>query len=95
MISGLSTGSDFATLRSLLVKNSVTAWIPESKINFYHGSTDLNVPPVQSELIVNSFSNLGVGQDKIRLISLPGTDHEFSLMPWGLKTINWFNELKK
>jgi len=95
MISDFNSGADFAQLRSLLVKNSVTAWLPTSKINFYHGSADLNVPPEQSLFIYNSFVNLGVGQDKIQLINLPGTDHEFSLLPWGLKTINWFNELKK
>jgi hypothetical protein len=95
MISDLSSGADFAQLRSLLVKNSVTAWQPGSKINFYHGSADLNVPPEQSFLIYNSFLSLGVGLDKIHLISLAGTDHESSLLPWGLKTINWFNELKK
>lgn len=95
MISDFSNGADFEQLRSLLVKNSVTAWLPESKINFYHGSADLNVPPIQSQLIYNSFQNLGVGQDKVQFISLPGTDHEFSLLPWGLKTITWFNELKK
>ncbi len=95
MIAGFSSGADFEQLRSLLTKNSVTAWVPTSKINFYHGSADLNVPPVQSQLIYNSFVNLGVGQDKIQLINLPDTDHEFSLLPWGLKTISWFNELKK
>jgi hypothetical protein len=95
MMLEFSGGADFAQLRSLLVKNSVTAWLPGSKISFYHGSADLNVPPEQSQLIYNSFVNLGVGPDKIQLISLPGTDHEFSLMPWGFKTINWFNELKK
>lgn len=95
MIADFSNGADFAQLRSLLSKNSVTAWLPESKINFYHGSADLNVPPVQSQLIYNSFMNLGVGQDKVQLINLPGTDHEFSLLPWGLKTITWFNEMKK
>ncbi|MDO9257895.1 MAG: lipase family protein [Bacteroidales bacterium] len=95
MITDLGSGIDFAQLRSLLVKNSVTAWQPTSKINFYHGSADLNVPPEQSQLIYNSFLDLGVGQDKIQLISLPGTDHETSLLPWGLKTINWFNEIKK
>jgi pimeloyl-ACP methyl ester carboxylesterase len=95
MISEFSSGADFAQLRALLTKNSVTAWLPTSKINFYHGSADLNVPPEQSQLIYNSFINLGVGQDKVQLINLPGTDHEFSLLPWGLKTINWFNELKK
>ncbi len=95
MISDFSNGADFAQLRSLLIKNSVTAWVPNSKINLYHGSADLNVPPEQSLLMYNSFVSLGVGQDKIQFISLPGTDHEYSLLPWGLKTINWFNELKK
>ncbi len=94
MITDFSSGADFAQLRSLLVKNSVTAWIPTSKIQFYHGSADLNVPPEQSVLMYNSFVNLGVGQDQVSFISLPGTGHEFSLLPWGLKTINWFNELK-
>jgi len=95
MITDFSDGADFAQLRSLLVKNSVAAWVPAAKINFYHGTTDLNVPPVQSQLIYDSFINIGVGQDKIQYITLPGTDHQFSLLPWGLKTINWFNELKK
>lgn len=95
MISGFGNGADFAQLRSLLIKNSVTAWQPTSKINFYHGSADLNVPPEQSLLMYNSFLNLGVGNDKVQFISLPGTDHESSLLPWGLKTINWFNEMKK
>lgn len=94
MITNFSSGADFAQLRSLLVKNSVMAWLPTSKINFYHGSADKNVPPEQSVMMYNSFVNLGVGQDKVQFISLPGTDHEFSLLPWGLKTINWFNELK-
>ncbi len=95
MISDFDTGADFAALRSLLIKNSVTAWMPASKINFYHGTADMNVPPVQSQLIYNSFAALGAGADKIQFISLPGTDHELSLLPWGLKTINWFNGLKK
>lgn len=95
MITDFGSGADFAQLRSLLAKNSVTAWMPTSKINFYHGSADLNVPPVQSQLIYNSFLNLGVSQEKIQLINLPGTDHEFSLLPWGFKTINWFNGLRK
>jgi hypothetical protein len=95
MISDFSNGADFAQLRSLLVKNSVTAWSPTSKINFYHGSADLNVPPEQSQHMYNSFLSLGVSPDMIQLISLPGTDHESSLLPWGLKTISWFNELKK
>lgn len=95
MISDFGTGTDFAPLRSLLVKNSVSAWLPTSKINFYHGSADLNVPPEQSQRMYDSFVNLGVSQDQVRFISLPGTDHEYSLLPWGLKTINWFNEIKK
>jgi len=95
MITEFNNGADFAALRSLLVKNSVTAWQPGAKINFYHGTTDLNVPPVQSQLIYDSFVNLGAGQDQVQLIYLPGTNHEFSLLPWGLKTINWFNGLKK
>ncbi|MFA5973986.1 MAG: hypothetical protein WC780_16685 [Lentimicrobiaceae bacterium] len=95
MITNFSSSADFAQLRSLLIKNSVTAWVPTSKINFYHGSADLNVPPAQSLNMYNSFIDLGVGQDKIQLISLQGTDHGSSLLPWGLKTINWFNELKK
>lgn len=95
MISDFSTGAGFAQLRSLLVKNSVTSWLPASKINFYHGSTDLNVPPAQSQLMYDSFISIGAGTDKVQLIILPGTDHEFSLLPWGLKTINWFNGLQK
>jgi hypothetical protein len=70
MITDFSDGADFAQLRSLLVKNSVAAWVPAAKINFYHGTTDLNVPPVQSQLIYDSFKNLGVSEDNLKYITL-------------------------
>lgn len=89
-----STGSDFASLRSMLETNSTTAWNCNAVIRFYHGTADLNVPPEQSDIIFNRFINLGVSSEKVSLTPLNGFTHATGLIPWGIKTINWFNEIK-
>lgn len=94
MIDNFSTSNDFATLRSLLSANSADAWNCNAAIRFYHGTADKNVPPNQSDIMYNRFISLGVNTSKISLLPLDGLTHETGLIPWGISTINWFNELK-
>jgi len=90
----LSTAAEFSSLRAAMSQNSVTAWNPSASIRFYHGTADLNVPPVQSEIIFTGFMNLGVSPTRVTLIPMPGATHETGLVPWGVTTIQWFDSLK-
>lgn len=94
MINNFSTSNDFVTLRSLLSANSADAWNSKAVIRFYHGTADKNVPPNQSDIIYNQFISAGVSLSKVTLLPLNGLTHETGLIPWGISTINWFNELK-
>ncbi len=94
MINSFSTGNDFASLRTLLAANSAEAWNCNAVIRFYHGTADRNVPPNQSDIMYNRFISLGVNQAKVTLLPMEGLTHETGLIPWGISTINWFNQIK-
>lgn len=90
----LDTDPDFASLRTAMITNSIQAWDPVARIRFVHGTTDLNVPPVQSEIIYNQFVSLGADISRITLLPMPGASHSSGLMPWGISTITWFDSLR-
>lgn len=93
MILHLSSGNNFASLRAAMTNNSIQAWRTNSLLRFYHGTDDLNVPPVQSELIFNQFNELILSNTQVMLIPIPGATHETGLIPWGVNTIMWFDSL--
>jgi len=88
------TSESFSTLRTLLSQNSVQAWNTDTRIRIYHGTDDINVPPVQSLSLYNDFIAAGVNPSIITHIELNGLTHETGIIPWGISTINWFNELE-
>jgi pimeloyl-ACP methyl ester carboxylesterase len=94
MIQNFATGNDFQDLRNVLTENSVSAWPVEARLLFYHGTADINVPPVQSQMIYDKFIAAGADPEKVSLLHLEGKTHETGVIPWGISTINWFNELE-
>jgi pimeloyl-ACP methyl ester carboxylesterase len=94
LIENFSTGSEFQTLRDLLTENSVSAWAVKARLRFYHGTQDLNVPPIQSQAIYDKFISAGADPDRVGHFDLIGLTHETGVIPWGINTINWFNELE-
>jgi pimeloyl-ACP methyl ester carboxylesterase len=94
LIENFSTGADFQTLRNVLTENSVFAWQADSRLQFYHGTSDLNVPPAQSRDAYDSFIDAGSDPEKVTLIEMDGLTHETGVISWGISTINWFNELE-
>jgi dienelactone hydrolase len=91
----LATGAEFGSLRAAMSNNSIQAWNTSATIRFYHGTADQNVPPVQSELIYNQFTSLGLTPPAVTLIPIPGATHDSGLIPWGITTISWFDSIKK
>jgi pimeloyl-ACP methyl ester carboxylesterase len=94
MMANFATGQDFAPLRNALKKNSVTAWNPHALIRFYHGTADVNVPPEQTTLMASRMLDAGGDPDRVVVVPLEGLNHETGVIPWGIETINWFNELE-
>jgi hypothetical protein len=94
MLANFSTGTEFQDLRNALTENSVAAWPVAAKIQFFHGTSDINVPPIQSRMIYESFIALGADPARVTLSPLEGMNHGTGVVPWGINTINWFNELE-
>jgi len=94
LIDNFAAGQDFSTLRQLLQENSVSAWNSTAKIQFYHGSADLTVPSAQSSAIYQNFINAGTDSETVQFFEMNGLDHDTGLIPWGISTLSWFNELR-
>jgi hypothetical protein len=94
MIANFATGTSYAELRDVLLHNSVSGWDVQALVRFYHGTADMNVPPAQSQLIYNSFLSAGADPSKVTHLDIPDATHETGVIPWGISTINWFNELE-
>jgi hypothetical protein len=94
LIQNFTSGTEFQDLRNVLSENSISAWPLDAQVRFYHGTIDDNVPPEQSQLIYDSFISSGADPSKVSLWPLEGMNHETGVIPWGINTINWFNELE-
>jgi len=94
LIQNFTSGTEFTDLRNVLAENSVGAWPVEARVRFYHGTEDVNVPPAQSQLIYDSFISSGADAARVSLLPLEGMNHGTGVIPWGISTINWFNELE-
>lgn len=93
-IADFSDGAEFELFRNVLQSNSTNAWNTNSYINFIHGSDDIHVPYTQSADMYEDFIGLGVSTDRVRIIELEGLTHRTSIIPWGIMTVLWFNELE-
>jgi hypothetical protein len=94
MIQNFASGTEFQDLRNVLTENSVSSWPVDAQLRFYHGTIDINVPPVQSQMIYDDFIASGADPSRVSLLPLEGMTHETGIIPWGINTINWFNELE-
>ncbi len=94
MINNLNVSEDFLELRTDLEHNSVEAWLVNSLLRFYHGNADNNVPINQSISIFNDFLSLGNNAEIVKYYELDGLNHETGILPWGINSIIWFNQLK-
>ena len=93
-ISGYSTDAKYASVKDMLVANSVTAWKTTTPTLLIHGTKDTFVPPQVTSRIFQGFLNEGVGVNQVRMLSIPGGTHQTSIVPAGLTAINWFLEIK-
>lgn len=91
--SGFFTSALYEQLRIDLECNSIDAWLTDSKIHFYHGTADLNVPPQESENIYQEFVAAGI-DGNITYTELDSLNHADAVLPWGIKTMLWFDSIR-
>jgi len=83
----------YAPLKADLVANSIAAWPVNGLLHFYHGNIDDNVPVSESRNIYQDFLNLNLGA-KVQYFEMDGLNHDTGVIPWGIKTLIWFNSLE-
>ncbi len=94
LIENFNTSNDFLELRNDLEHNSVEAWKLNSLLRLYHGNADENVPFNQSVSMYNDLISAGNEENIVSFFEMEGLNHETAIIPWGINTILWFNELK-
>jgi pimeloyl-ACP methyl ester carboxylesterase len=92
-ITNFKVDNAYEEIRTDMVNNSVSAWPAASLLRFYHGTADLHVSPSQSKNIYQDFQSVGLG-DRAEYFDIPNVDHNGGVLPWGISTLVWFNELK-
>lgn len=92
-IQNFDTEQVYASLRSALEENSISAWQTSVPTKIIHGASDTFVPFEVSQDLHDNFVEEGAG-NKVELIQLSGMDHTEGIIPAGIISILWFLELK-
>ncbi len=88
------TDEKYASVRSTLEKNSISAWKTEIPTLLIHGMQDVYVPVQISGNIYQAFQQQGVSLNTINYLPLAGVDHPGGIVPSGLASVSWFLSLR-
>ncbi len=94
MILNFSTSPAYDQVRQVMSDNSIQPWNTSTPLSFYHGTADETVPPFLSQDIYDGFIQAGTSSSTVSLIEMEGMTHGTGIIPWGISTINWFNQLE-
>jgi pimeloyl-ACP methyl ester carboxylesterase len=83
----------YMNFKNDLIENSVDAWTLKGNLHLYHGNADDNVPVSESRNIYQEFLKLNPA-NKVDYLEFDGLNHETGVVPWGVKTLLWFNSLE-
>ncbi len=93
LIENFETGTEFQSLREELSANSVEAWSSPTRLIFFHGDADTDVPSFESYRIYDAFIQQGLSPTQVQLLTIDSLNHDTGLIPWGIYTINQFSDL--
>ncbi|MDH5398353.1 MAG: lipase family protein [Cyclobacteriaceae bacterium] len=84
----------FKDLREAFKENSLTDWVPQSKMLMYHGTADITVPYSNSESTYQHLLNGGASSETIELLPLDSATHYTGFYPYLLDVLKRFEALK-
>lgn len=93
-ISNYNTDVKYASIKNMLIQNSITAWKTTTPTMLLHGTDDTFVPVTGTSRMFQEFLNQGVGVDKISLVPLQGKTHTTGIIPAGIASLSWFLAIK-
>lgn len=90
----LDTDPTYSKMVAALEENSVTDWVPQSKVYMYHGSADKTVPYQNSLDTYHKMIQAGASPDNVKLFRLEGADHGTGFLSYLKHVVPLFEELK-
>ena len=93
-LSGFTTDEKYATVRSSLTDNSITAWNTTIPLFLIHGGGDTTVDPLSTENIYNDMIQSGTSAQICKKEILPGLDHGDAVVPAMIKGIQFIISLQ-
>jgi len=93
-LSGFTTDEKYATVRSSLTDNSITAWNTTIPLFLIHGGGYTTVDPLSTENIYNAMIQSGTSTQICKKEILPGLDHGDAVVPAMIKGIQFIINLK-
>ncbi len=85
-------GDGEQALKAALKRNSLSSWVPKSPTRLYHGTADIMVPYVNSEVTFNAMK--AANAPNLKFIPVPGGGHGSSLEPMIRDLIPWMESLR-
>ncbi len=79
----------YASLKTALSENSISAWPLKSKLTFYYGQNDVWIPAQLSLNMILEFQAAG-SSTNIKSVQFPGLNHVTAFAPAMLGSIEWF-----
>ncbi len=87
---GYESNAAYQPVQDALNNNGVEAWNTNTPTRLFHGENDTFVSMELSTKMKQDFSELGVSNELVKMVVLPGEDHQSAILPFGIATINWF-----
>lgn len=75
ILNGLDTDSKYNDIRQLLIDNSLTDWVPDTRMFMYHGDSDITVPYQNSVITYDKLIENGASETTVTFTPLPGGTH--------------------
>lgn len=93
-LSGFTTSANYASVRSALNANSISAWQTKIPLLLIHGENDTSVNPVSTDNMYSSMLQAGTTAEICKKEIIPGVDHSDGVAPFVIQGILFLNNLK-
>jgi pimeloyl-ACP methyl ester carboxylesterase len=93
-LSGFESEAKYASVRSSLTENSITAWNTSVPLLFTHGGGDTTVNPLTTEYIYDGMIQAGTSTEVCKKEIIPDLDHGDAVVPAMIKGLTFIMGLQ-